>query len=127
LRRAITIVAIGITVLVLAIVLIQIFATPTLAQWRDGFVIVIGFFVLVWAILMIGVSVAVLALINMLRQKTPELMDQASSTAETVRGTTTFVGERVVSPFIKVSAAAAGARAAVQSVMRRDDGQNRQR
>lgn len=120
-RKALIYTAIGLIALIVVILVIQFTAQPTLAQWRDLAVIVVALFFLIGAILMVGVGVAMFALIALLRSKLPPLLDKANSTTETVRGTTGFVSERVVSPFIKVSAAAAGARAAVQTLVRRDN------
>lgn len=121
-KKALTYVAIGFAVLIAVIALIWIFFDPSLAAWRDMAVIVTALFFLIFAVLLVGVAVAALALFSLLRGKLPPLLDKANSSAETVRGTTGFVSERVVSPFIKVSAAAAGARAAAQSLVRRNDG-----
>ena len=120
-RRAFFFIALGLLALVAIVILIWLVWEPSLAGWRDIVVIAVGFLLLVWTILMIGVAIALLALVLFLRDRLAPLLDTARSTAENVQGTTGFVGERVVSPFIKVSAAAAGARAAVQALVRRSD------
>lgn len=117
-KRALVYIGVGLLVLVLIIVAIQLTASPSLAQWRDIVIIVIGFFMALMVILMAGLVAAVLVLVELLRRKLGPILDKANNTAETVSGTTSFVGERVVSPFIKASAAAAGARAAVQALFR---------
>ncbi|MDQ3855709.1 MAG: hypothetical protein M3281_04855 [Chloroflexota bacterium] len=122
-KRALLFIGIALAVLVVAIVVIQLLVGPTLAEWRDIAVIVLCLFMLLAAIMLLGVAVATLMLVQFVRSKLPELMDKATSTADRVQGTTGFVSERVVSPFIKVSAAAAGARAAVQTIVRRNNGQ----
>ncbi|ACZ41950.1 hypothetical protein Tter_1034 [Thermobaculum terrenum ATCC BAA-798] len=121
-KRAFLAIGIGLLVLILIIVLIGVIFTPTLAQWRDIVIIALGFFLLLWAILMVGLTIVLIALFALIREKIGPILDKANSSAETVRGTTAFVGERITAPLIKVSAAAAGARAAVQAFMRRGNG-----
>lgn len=113
------VIGVGLVALAAIVVLIYFLQHPTLAEWRDITLIALGFFLMLFAILLVGVAAALLGLINVARTLLPDLLNKASSTAETVRGTTGFVSERVVSPVIKVSAAAAGARAAAQSFVRR--------
>lgn len=122
LKRALLYIGIGLVVLGLIIAVIQVLAAPSLAQWRDIVIIVIGFLMALMVILMAGLVAAMLVLVELLRRKLGPILDKANHTAETVTGTTSFVGERVVSPFIKASAAAAGARAAVQALFRSNNG-----
>ena len=126
-KRVLLYIGLALALLLVAIIIIQVLVGPTLAEWRDIAVIVLCLFLLLGSILMIGAAVATLLLVQLLRSKLPPLFDRATSTAETIRGTTCFVGERVVSPLIKVSAAASGARAAVQTLVRGRDVQGTER
>ncbi|HYO49109.1 MAG TPA: hypothetical protein VEW94_04590 [Chloroflexia bacterium] len=120
-------------VLVLAVallpVLLLIFGDwPTAANgnysWlmavRDMSLIYASMFMCVGAILFI-VMTALLAFIAMaIRDHIVPALQKVDDTAKTVRGTATFVSESVVAPIIKTAGAAAGARAMVQSLMRRN-------
>jgi hypothetical protein len=78
-------------------------------------------FACVGAILFI-VLVGLLALIAFqLKNNVVPLLEKATDTMHTVQGTTTFVSESVVQPIIKTAGAVAGARAMVQTLMRRQD------
>ncbi len=110
-----------IALIVIIVVIWQIFA-PTLPGLRDIIIVGAGFFILLSAFLMSAVAVALLFLALVMYTKLPPLLDKANSMAESGRGTADFVTERVVSPLIKVSAAASGARAAVQTMFRPSNG-----
>jgi hypothetical protein len=125
LKSALLYVGLAILALVGVIVAIWLLIEPSLTTLRDVILVALGFFFLLFALLLVGVGIMLLALLGMLRSRLPSLLDKAGSTAETVRGTTGFVGERVASPLIKASAAAAGARAAVQTMFRRDNHERR--
>ncbi len=109
--------------LVLPIVLL--FASPLpqdswLVGVRDTAIIYASMFMCVGAILFI-VMTALLAFIAFaIRDHIVPALQKVDDTAKTVKGTATFVSESVVSPIIKVAGAAAGARAMVQSLARRN-------
>ena len=50
---------------------------------------------------------------SVLKNDLGPLLDSAQQTVQTVRGTTTFIGEKAVSPIIRVFGVVAGARRAV--------------
>jgi hypothetical protein len=52
------------------------------------------------------------------RDKIVPALEKVDDTAQTVKGTATFVSESVVAPIIKTAGAAAGAKAMVQSLLR---------
>ncbi|MDQ3327870.1 MAG: hypothetical protein M3506_05030 [Chloroflexota bacterium] len=124
-KKALIGAAVGIVLVVVAIIAIWLFVDPSLEGLRDIMVVVVGFTMFLLFLSLSMVALALIGLIGLLREKLPPLLDTANSTAESVRGTTGFVTERVASPFIKASAAAAGARAAVQTIVRRDNGDRR--
>lgn len=117
-------------VLVLAVALLPVFLLFW-ADWpsdgsyswliavRDMSLIYASLFMCVGAILLI-VATALLALIAFaIRDNVVPALQKVDDTARTVRGTAAFVSESVVAPIIKTAGAAAGARAMVQTLMRR--------
>lgn len=111
-----------VAVLVIILVVWFAFTDATLQTLRDLVIIALGVFLLILLITLVGVGAALFGLVSALRGVLPEYAEKGSSALDRVTGTSGYVGERVVSPFIKVSAAAAGARAAVQTLVRRRDG-----
>ena len=88
---------------------------------RDIVIIVAGSFavlvlvaVLVFTVVLGLASRALLrTLRSVLKDDLGPLLDSAQQTVQTVRGTTTFIGEKAVSPIIRVFGVVAGARRAV--------------
>jgi hypothetical protein len=118
-------------VLVLAVALLPVFLLfwadwPTngsyswLVAVRDMSLIYASMFMCVGAILLIGVMVLLGLILMAIRDNVVPALQKVDDTAKTVRGTATFVSESVVAPIIKTAGAAAGARAMVQSLMRRN-------
>ena len=102
-----------------------------LPDWIPGMqavaVAYVSAFACVGAILFI-VLVGLLALIAFqLKNNVVPLLEKATDTMHTVQGTTTFVSESVVQPLIKTAGAVAGARAMVQTLMRRQGGTDNSR
>ena len=108
----------GLVALIIAWVVIG----PTLANLRDIVIAAIGIVLFLVLLSVIGLVLGLVALVGLVRDRIPRLLDTATNTADTVRSSTGFMTERVTSPFIKVSAAAAGARAAAQALVRRGNG-----
>ncbi|MDQ6694586.1 MAG: hypothetical protein M3014_09235 [Chloroflexota bacterium] len=116
-------------ILVLAAVLLPIILLlftfwPAGYTWlpavRDTAIIYSSMFMCVGAILFI-IMTALLAFIALaIHKHIIPALEKVDDTAKTVRGTATFVSESVVAPIIKVAGAAAGARAMVQTLMRRN-------
>ena len=85
---------------------------------RDTAIIYSTMFMSVGAIIFI-VMTGLRALIAFtIRDHIVPALEKVDDTLKTVKGTTTFVSESVVSPIIKAAGAAAGARAMVQTLMR---------
>ncbi len=110
-------------VLLLPIILVFVVPFPEgytwLSAFRDAAIIYASFFMCVGALLFIAMT-GLLALIAFtLRDKVSPTIDKVDDTVKTVRGTVTFVSESVVAPIIKVAGAAAGAKAMVQTLVRR--------
>jgi hypothetical protein len=115
----------GILVLgVLVLPIILVFVSPGSGSWlvnvRDMSLIYSSLFMCVGALLLIGTAGALFMLVFLIRDHIVPAINKLDDTAKTVRGTATFVSESVVAPIIKVAGAAAGAKAMVQSLMRRN-------
>jgi hypothetical protein len=114
-------------VLVLAALLLPIillFTQPLpdnnwLIAVRDVSVIYTALFLCVGAILFIVMTALLAFIAFLIRDRIVPVIEKVDETVKTVSGTTTFVSESVVSPIIKTAGAAAGARAMVQTLMRR--------
>jgi hypothetical protein len=111
-------------VLVLVALLVPIyllfFNSSALPQVRDVAIVYSTMFMCVGAILFIAMTGLLAMIAFMIRDHVVPALEKVDETAKTVRGTAAFVSESVVSPIIKVAGAGAGARAMVQTLMRRD-------
>ena len=74
-------------------------------------------FACVGAILFVVVAALLALLVFQIQGHIVPLLEKLTDTLQTVKGTTTFVSESVVTPIIKVAGAAAGARAMVQTLI----------
>lgn len=137
-------IGLGVVTLVLIAGIVGLFLAPVGVREaiRDIFVIILGFFTLVSTVLTIAVLVGLLFTMrriellargNVLPKldeamlKMNEVLDSTRTVASTAKdtavqaaGTTQFVSERVVSPFIRVASLFTGVRAAATSLARRD-------
>jgi hypothetical protein len=115
-------------ILVLAALLLPIillFANPLPSNnWligvRDVSIIYASMFMCVGAIIFIVMTALLAFIFFAIRDHIVPALEKVDDTMKTVKGTATFVSESVVSPIIKVAGAAAGARAMVQTLMRRN-------
>ncbi len=122
--KVVFIVIAAILVLAALVLPIVLLFTSPIQTWligvRDVSIIYASIFMCVGAILFI-IMTGLLALIAFtVRDHIVPALEKVDDTAKTVRGTATFVSESVVAPIIKVAGAAAGTRAMVQSLMRRE-------
>lgn len=91
----------------------------SLADVRDISIVILAFLTGIMVILvalMVGLLVWLLLLV---RDRAIPLLEKSLTTAETVKGTTAFVSESVVSPIIKMAGAVAGAKGMVQAFVGR--------
>ncbi|MFV9503017.1 MAG: hypothetical protein AB4911_00480 [Oscillochloridaceae bacterium umkhey_bin13] len=110
--------------------------------FRDIFIIILGFFLLITSVLTTAVLLGVLytfrrieqvargnvipkvdeamVKLNEVLENTRVIANNARESTNTVTGSTTFVAERVVSPVIRLASLATGVRAAATSLARRD-------
>jgi len=137
-------IGLGVLALLLIASVVGLFLVPVGVREaiRDIFVIIIGLFVLISTILTIALLLGLLFAVNRIERlargnvlpkldeamlklndvldNTRSLTTSARETVSNVAGSTQFVTERVVSPFIRVSSLVTGVRAAATSLARRD-------
>jgi hypothetical protein len=120
-RVAFIILAVLLVVIALLFPLFVLFVHPEwLPNLRDTSIIYVSLFMCVGAILFIVMTGLIALIAFMIRDHIVPALEKADDTLQTVKGTTTFVSESVVAPIIKVAGAAAGARAMIQTLMRRN-------
>jgi cytoskeletal protein RodZ len=95
------------------------YSNSPLPAVRDVSIIYASLFACVGAIVFIVMTTLIAWIAFMIRDGIIPALEKVDDTVKTVKGTTTFVSESVVAPIIKVAGAAAGTRAAVQTLMRR--------
>lgn len=86
---------------------------------RDVALVYASLFMCVGALMLVAVTLLLVLILSAIRENIVPALQKVDDTAKTVRGTATFVSESVVAPIIKTAGAAAGARAMVQTLMRR--------
>jgi len=103
-----------ITVVVLAILLAGGYALLThpdfTAGLRDISIIVLAFVSVVIGLFLVVLIFQLQSLIALLREEVRPILESANQTASTVRGTTAFVSDAVVTPMINVASYASGVR-----------------
>lgn len=119
-KRALIGAALGLLFAVIVVFVVWFIVGATLANLRDLVLVAVGLALFLFFLSLVGVGLGLVGVIGLVRERLPELLDKGSSALDRVQGTTGFVGEKVAAPIIKASAAAAGARAAVQAFVRRD-------
>ena len=82
----------------------------TIAVTRDIFIIVLALESLIVVGLLIWLIIELRGLTRLLRDELKPIILSAQETVNTVRGTTNFVSEKVVAPFVKMQGYVTGAR-----------------
>ncbi len=95
-----------------------------LGSVRDLSIIILALESLVVGVLLSILIVQVTRLIRMLRDEVMPILYSTQETLGTVRGTTTFVSDRVVQPVVKLSSYTAGVRQAMSVLFGRTDGRS---
>jgi len=90
----------------------------SLANLRDISIIIVAFEAIVINIMLVVLIIMVLRLIRLLREEVLPILYSTQETMSAVRGTATFVGDRVVQPVVKISSVSAGVRGAVATLFR---------
>jgi hypothetical protein len=117
-----------ITVVILAILLAGGYALLThpifTAGLRDISIIVLALVSVVIGLFLVVLIFQLQSLIALLREEVGPILESANQTANTVRGTTTFVSDAVVTPMINVASYASGVRHTIRVLT---GGSNRRR
>jgi hypothetical protein len=109
-RQIAGLVLVGLVVLVvISLMLYGLVTHPILTSiLRDISIIALALVTLVIGIFMIVLIFQLQSLIALLRDEIKPILDSANETANTVRGTTTFVSDAVVTPMIHIASLFAG-------------------
>ncbi len=89
---------------------------PFTAVLSDISIIVLALVTVIIGLFLIVLIFQLQSLIALLRDEIKPILESANDTANTVRGTTTFVSDAVVTPMIKVASFVAGARQTLRSL-----------
>ena len=109
--------------ILLPIILIFVGAPPNysaLLALRDAAIIYSSLLMCVGGILFVILIGLLTYIVFLLREQSGTVIKKVDEILETVKGTTTFVSKQVVEPIITAAGAAAGVRAMVQTLMRRN-------
>lgn len=87
---------------------------PLAATLRDIFIIALALESVVIGLVLLLLVVQVTRLINLLQDEIKPILESTNQTVNTLRGTTTFMSEKVVTPVVTVSSYVAGAKRAVE-------------
>ena len=91
----------------------------TIAVVRDIFIIVLALESLIVVALLVWLILELRGLTRVLREEVKPILGSAQETINTVRGTTTFVSDNVVAPFVKVQGYVAGAKTMMDALFGR--------
>jgi flagellar basal body-associated protein FliL len=132
-RKGSVLLIIGLVILgVTLAIFVGLFFVPRdwLSRLRDISIILLVVAILISVLLLLFLLAALIAAVNRASKGMEDLlerggaaMDQVKQTASSVKGTADFVGERVASPFIRISSWAAGIGEALVTLVR---GKNKQ-
>ncbi len=86
---------------------------------RDISIILLAIITITMQIIMVLLLLEIRTLSKMLRENIYPILQSADETVRTVRGTSVFVSDNVVSPVVKVSSFAAGITEALRVIARR--------
>ncbi len=91
-----------------------------LAFVRDLAIVLLAVESLIIGIVLIVLILEVRSLAKLLRDEIKPILNSADETVRTLRGTTTFVSENLVTPVVRVSSFMAGVSQVVRILTRRD-------
>ncbi len=105
-------IALSLLILILALALALFADLDRSAYWvgiiRDVFIIFLALEGMVMGAALIVLVLQVAALLNLVQQEIPPIVDNAHETVTTVRGTAQFISSSVIGPIITLGAATAG-------------------
>ncbi len=87
-----------------------------LAAARDGAIILLAFETIVVGVFLLILIWEIRRLINMLNSEIKPILQSVDETTRTVRGTTTFVSDNLVTPVVRVSSFASGVAQALRII-----------
>lgn len=119
-RRIIAIVVLAVVAVAMVVLSIYGMATnPDLTSvLRDISIIVLALVTLIIGIFLTVLIFQLQSLIALLRDQIKPILDSANETANTVRGTTSFVSDAVVTPMIHVASLASGVAQTLRTLAR---------
>ncbi|MFB0545929.1 MAG: hypothetical protein ACETWB_03375 [Anaerolineae bacterium] len=85
-----------------------------MATVRDIAIVILAAESIVIGVLLIFLVIQVQSLIKLLREEVKPIFDSANETVSTVRGTTTFISDTVVSPLVRIISYVSAVRKAIQ-------------
>jgi len=86
---------------------------------RDISIIILAITTIVMQVILVLLLLEIISLSKMLKENIHPILQSADETLRTVRGTSTFVSDNVVSPVVRVSGFAAGVTEALRVLARR--------
>jgi hypothetical protein len=98
---------------------------PMLASLRDLSIVLVALEVIVINIMLVVLIIQITRLIRLLREEVLPILYSTQETVSTMRGTATFVGDRVVQPVVRISSFSAGVRGALAGLFRGSSGSGR--
>lgn len=96
--------------IILSIVFLMVAEGETTSKIRDIFIIFMALESLVIGVALIVLIVQISSLVNLLQNEVRPMLEATNETINTLRGTTTFLGENLVEPVIKLNSYLAGLR-----------------
>lgn len=119
---------IGLGILLLTIILfvvLLIIPQDWRVNLRDASIILLVFLMLVFSLLNLWLIASIIwgvdrlsKRLDLLLEQGSEVLDRVQGTASTIKGTADFVGERIASPFISLSARISGTAATIATLVR---------
>jgi hypothetical protein len=82
----------------------------TTSRIRDVFIIFMAFETMVIGVVLVILVIQLAELINLLQNEVKPILESTKETVNSLRGTTAFLGDNLVSPVIKANSYAAGVR-----------------
>jgi hypothetical protein len=95
---------------------------PITAQIRDWAIIILAVESIVIGIALIALAIQMYSLIRLVRDEIKPMLESTNETANTVRGTTLFVSETVVSPVVNILSYFSALRGIVRALIGRRSG-----
>jgi hypothetical protein len=92
-------------------------AVDWLAATRDVIIIIVALVTLAANILLVVLGIRIWKLVQQVRAETVPILTTVSQTSDTIRGTTTVIGDVVVGPLARLAALSAAAQTLIRSLL----------